>query len=79
MKRRDFITCLGSIAIAAPRVAVAQTSRIYRLGTLTVRLMQARCPLDTPDRLKVSRHTVRLTMLQGLAAACSESALQRFR
>ena len=36
MKRREFIACLGSIAIAAPRVAIAQTAKVYRLGTLTV-------------------------------------------
>ena len=35
MKRRDFIACLGGMAIAAPRAAIAQTSRVYRLGTLT--------------------------------------------
>jgi putative ABC transport system substrate-binding protein len=36
MKRREFIALLGSMAIAAPRGAIAQTSKIYRLGTLTV-------------------------------------------
>jgi putative tryptophan/tyrosine transport system substrate-binding protein len=36
MKRRDFIAFLGSVAIAAPRESIAQTSKIYRLGTLTV-------------------------------------------
>jgi putative ABC transport system substrate-binding protein len=36
MKRRQFIVFLGSMAIAAPRGATAQTSKIYRLGTLTV-------------------------------------------
>ena len=36
MKRREFIACLGSIAIATPRAAIAQTAKIYRLGTLTV-------------------------------------------
>ncbi len=36
MKRREFIACLGSIAIAAPRAAIAQTAKVYRLGTLTV-------------------------------------------
>jgi putative tryptophan/tyrosine transport system substrate-binding protein len=36
MKRREFIAFLGSMAIAAPREAIAQTSKIYRLGTLTV-------------------------------------------
>jgi putative ABC transport system substrate-binding protein len=36
MKRREFIAFLGTIAVAPPREAIAQTSRIYRLGTLTV-------------------------------------------
>jgi len=36
MKRREFIALLGSMAIVAPRGAIAQTSKIYRLGTLTV-------------------------------------------
>jgi putative ABC transport system substrate-binding protein len=36
MKRREFITLLGGMAIAAPRRIVAQTSKIYRVGTLTV-------------------------------------------
>jgi putative ABC transport system substrate-binding protein len=36
MKRREFIAFLGSVAIAAPRTAIAQTSKIYRVGTLTV-------------------------------------------
>jgi len=36
MKRREFIAFLGSMAIAAPRAAIAQTSKTYRLGTLTV-------------------------------------------
>ncbi len=36
MKRREFIALLGGMAIAAPRVTVAQTSKIYRIGTLTV-------------------------------------------
>jgi len=36
MNRREFVAFLGGIAIAAPRVAIAQTSKIYRLGTLTV-------------------------------------------
>ncbi|MEA3028096.1 MAG: hypothetical protein QOF91_3381 [Alphaproteobacteria bacterium] len=35
MRRRDFITLLGATAIAAPRVATAQTAKVYRLGTLT--------------------------------------------
>jgi len=36
MKRREFIAFLGTMAIAAPRAAAAQTSKIYRLGTLSV-------------------------------------------
>jgi len=36
MKRREFIALLGGMAIAAPRETIAQTSKIYRLGTLTV-------------------------------------------
>src|SRR5262245_38593439 len=36
MRRREFITFLGGIAIAAPRQSVAQTPKVYRLGTLTV-------------------------------------------
>jgi putative ABC transport system substrate-binding protein len=36
MKRREFIAFLGSMVIAAPRASIAQTSKIYRLGTLTV-------------------------------------------
>ena len=35
MKRREFITLLGSVAIVSPRFAKAQTSKIYRLGTLS--------------------------------------------
>jgi putative tryptophan/tyrosine transport system substrate-binding protein len=36
MKRREFIAFLGGMVIAAPRGAVAQTSKIFRIGTLTV-------------------------------------------
>src|SRR6202140_2151411 len=36
MKRREFIAFLGGMALAAPRETIAQTSKIYRLGTLTV-------------------------------------------
>jgi putative ABC transport system substrate-binding protein len=36
MKRREFIALLGGIAFAAPRETIAQPSRVYRLGTLTV-------------------------------------------
>jgi putative ABC transport system substrate-binding protein len=34
MKRREFIALLGSMAITAPRWAIAQTSKVYRLGAL---------------------------------------------
>jgi putative tryptophan/tyrosine transport system substrate-binding protein len=35
MKRREFIAFLGSVAIAAPREAIAQTpSKVYRLALL---------------------------------------------
>jgi putative tryptophan/tyrosine transport system substrate-binding protein len=36
MKRREFIAFLGGMVIAAPRGTVAQTSKIFRIGTLTV-------------------------------------------
>ena len=36
MKRREFIALLGAVAVGAPRNATAQTSKVYRLGTLTV-------------------------------------------
>ena len=36
MKRREFIALLGSMALAAPRGGMAQTSKAYHLGTLTV-------------------------------------------
>jgi putative ABC transport system substrate-binding protein len=35
MRRRKFITLLAGAAIARPRVAIAQSSKVYRLGTLT--------------------------------------------
>jgi len=38
VKRREFIAFLGSMAIAAPHKAIAQTSKTYRIGTLTVGL-----------------------------------------
>ncbi|MFY9935400.1 MAG: hypothetical protein WAK33_00935 [Silvibacterium sp.] len=31
-----FAPAVGALAIAAPHAAIAQTSKIYRLGTLTV-------------------------------------------
>jgi putative ABC transport system substrate-binding protein len=34
MKRRDFIALLGGMTIAPPRQILAQTARVYRLGTL---------------------------------------------
>jgi len=36
MKRREFMAFLGSMALAAPHESVAQTSKSYRVGTLTV-------------------------------------------
>jgi putative ABC transport system substrate-binding protein len=36
MKRREFIAFVGSMAIATQRAAMAQTRKVYRLGTLTV-------------------------------------------
>jgi putative ABC transport system substrate-binding protein len=36
MKRREFIAFLGGMVIAAPRATIAETSKVYRLGTLTV-------------------------------------------
>ena len=36
MKRREFIAFLGGMAIIAPRAGIAETAKIYRLGTLTV-------------------------------------------
>jgi ABC-type uncharacterized transport system substrate-binding protein len=44
MKRREFIVFLGGTAIALPRAAIAQTSKVYRLGTLT-----AGAPLTAKD------------------------------
>lgn len=38
MRRRDFIGCLGSMAVAAPGMAAAQSAKVYRLGTLTAGL-----------------------------------------
>ena len=38
MRRREFVAFLGSMAIAIPRRVTAQTSKIYRLGTLTAGL-----------------------------------------
>jgi putative ABC transport system substrate-binding protein len=36
MKRREFLTILGGMAIVAPRQTLAQTGKTFRLGTLTV-------------------------------------------
>jgi len=36
MQRREFIAFIGGMAVTAPRDAFAQTTKIYRLGTLTV-------------------------------------------
>jgi len=36
MKRREFIALLGGMVLAAPRASMAQTAKVYRLGTLTV-------------------------------------------
>jgi putative tryptophan/tyrosine transport system substrate-binding protein len=36
MTRREFIALLASVAAIPPRSAIAQTSKVYRLGTLTV-------------------------------------------
>jgi putative ABC transport system substrate-binding protein len=35
MRRRDFLGQLGSVALLGPSAALAQTSKVYRLGTLT--------------------------------------------
>lgn len=35
MKRREFMAFLGGMVIATPRRAIAQTAKVYRLGTLT--------------------------------------------
>jgi len=36
MQRREFLTLLGSAMVGAPRIGVAQMSKVYHLGTLTV-------------------------------------------
>jgi putative tryptophan/tyrosine transport system substrate-binding protein len=36
MRRREFIALLGGIALGTPRETIAQTAKVYRLGTLTV-------------------------------------------
>src|SRR5712671_4833597 len=35
MRRREFISLLTGAVIAGPRTAIAQSSKVYRLGTLT--------------------------------------------
>jgi hypothetical protein len=34
MNRREFIGAVGGMAIAMPEMAIAQTAKVYRLGTL---------------------------------------------
>lgn len=48
----------------------------WRLGVLTLRLMRTHPPLQTGHRVKVSRSTVRKTMLLGLLAAANGRFLQ---
>jgi len=36
MKRREFIALLGGLAVAAPGATMAETAKVFRLGTLTV-------------------------------------------
>ena len=48
MKRREFVTLLGSAAIAAPHIAFGQSEKVYRLGSLTPGLPVAdKSPLGT--------------------------------
>ena len=35
MRRREFITLLAGAALIGPSTSIAQTPRVYRLGTLT--------------------------------------------
>ena len=35
MQRREFITLLAGAALIGPSAAIAQTPKVYRLGTLT--------------------------------------------
>ena len=34
MNRREFMGAVGGMAIAMPQMAIAQTAKVYRLGTL---------------------------------------------
>jgi putative ABC transport system substrate-binding protein len=52
MKRREFITFLGGMAIAAPRQGAAQTTKVYRLGTLT--LLPPMVPTAGPGALLIA-------------------------
>jgi putative ABC transport system substrate-binding protein len=48
MRRREFISLLGGAAIAAPRIAFAQSEKVYRLGSLTPGMPVAdKSPLGT--------------------------------
>ena len=35
MRRREFVTLLAGAALIGPSTAIAQTRKVYRLGTLT--------------------------------------------
>jgi farnesyl-diphosphate farnesyltransferase len=49
----------------------------WRLGVLTLREMQTRPPLDAAERVKVSRGSVRATMLRGILGAASNGVLRK--